>query len=439
MAPADAGNFILDEDDDDFFGEYNPHPYRGGYDIAATFGTPLPPSANICYPVSSSAATAVLAPPSPPSPTKAPADPPPKEPYDDKEAPREPVYESPEVFPKEAAARKGKGRRGGRWRRRFWKKCVRGLDYLFGYKDPYREQRIVVDSYVVPVYANTKERGKDSLPVEDDMAPLEVGIVEAHDANEELYRSNDLPWHTKDRDETNTYSQPVSNSYYIPFAQSYGLPGVLGKSDWFLNFSSSGSRQLEEFQHELSLSYDVEHNISGEPIHCYHHHCYKPTLDVQVEPLETVSSQRLEYYEHVSTYCDQSDSHILEAPANAYNIQSYTPIYDVPLEPFKSSWSQNWGLYDAQGNALENNTNSQMFGEYGGIASLFISPFYPGEAETIELPPSDEHASFQHNWHNLSYRNMPMDDVSLITQPANDSYSMNGSIWPFGGHSAYNV
>ncbi|KAJ1297323.1 hypothetical protein BS78_01G366500 [Paspalum vaginatum] len=299
MAPADAGNFILDEDDDDFFGEYNPHPYRGGYDIAATFGTPLPPSANICYPVSSSAATAVLAPPSPPSPTKAPADPPPKEPYDDKEAPREPVYESPEVFPKEAAARKGKGRRGGRWRRRFWKKCVRGLDYLFGYKDPYREQRIVVDSYVVPVYANTKERGKDSLPVEDDMAPLEVGIVEAHDANEELYRSNDLPWHTKDRDETNTYSQPVSNSYYIPFAQSYGLPGVLGKSDWFLNFSSSGSRQLEEFQHELSLSYDVEHNISGEPIHCYHHHCYKPTLDVQVEPLETVSSQSM--FQHIVT------------------------------------------------------------------------------------------------------------------------------------------
>ncbi|WVZ56794.1 hypothetical protein U9M48_007274 [Paspalum notatum var. saurae] len=424
MAPADARNFVLDEEDDDFFGEYNPHPYRGGYDLAATFGTPLPPSATICYPVSSSAATAVLATPSQPSPTKAPADPPRVEPYGDKEAPREPVHESPEVFPKAAATRKGKG-----WRRRFRKKCVRVLDYLFCYKDPYGEQRIAADSYVVPVYTSTKGSGKDSLS------------VEAHDANEELDQSNDLLWHPNDRDETNTYSQPMSNSYYTPFAQSYGLPGVLGKPDWFLNFSYSGSHQVEEFRHEEPLSYDVEHKIYGEPIHCCHHHCYKSPLDVQVDPLEPVSSQSLEYYKHFSTYCDQSDSHMLEAPAHAYNIQSYTPIYDatVPLEPFKSSWSQNWGLYDVQGNAFEDNTNSLMSGEYGGIASLFVSPFYPGDRETFELAPSDEHASFQHNWHNFSYQNMPMHDVSLITQPADDSYSMNGSIWPFGEHSAYNV
>ncbi|OEL14432.1 hypothetical protein BAE44_0024552 [Dichanthelium oligosanthes] len=334
MAPAEAGDFLLDEDDDDFFGEYNPHPYLGGYDIAATFGTPFPPSANTCYPVSSSAAAATVpTAPSSPSPT-----PEPEEPYGDEEAPREPVHESPEVFPN-GAATEGKARRGGR-RRGFWKKCVRGLDYLFGYKDPYAEQRIGVDSYVAPVYASRKESGEDALAVEVEMPP-----------------PADLSWHSNYRDDANTYGQSMSNSYYTPFAQSYGLPGVLGKPDWFPNFSYSEYHQAEEFQHEALLSYNVEHTTSGQPIHCYHH-CYKQPLNVQVEPPEPLSSQRLEYFEHFSTYCDQSDVHILETPAHAYNIQSYTPISDVPLEPFKPSWPQNWGLYDAymQGGALENDT-----------------------------------------------------------------------------------
>ncbi|KAG9458573.1 hypothetical protein H6P81_003081 [Aristolochia fimbriata] len=32
------------------FTEYNPTPYKGGYDIAQTYGNPLPPSDAICYP-----------------------------------------------------------------------------------------------------------------------------------------------------------------------------------------------------------------------------------------------------------------------------------------------------------------------------------------------------------------------------------------------------
>ncbi|KAL6660082.1 hypothetical protein ACP70R_002204 [Stipagrostis hirtigluma subsp. patula] len=38
------------DDDDDFFSEFNPHLYDGGYDLAATYGPPLLPSANPCYP-----------------------------------------------------------------------------------------------------------------------------------------------------------------------------------------------------------------------------------------------------------------------------------------------------------------------------------------------------------------------------------------------------
>ncbi|RLN42926.1 uncharacterized protein C2845_PM01G13910 [Panicum miliaceum] len=421
MAPADAGDFLLDEDDDDFFSEYNPHPYRGGYDLAATFGTPLPPSANTCYPVSSSTAATVPNVPSPPSPTPEAADPPPEEPYGDQEASRELVHESPEVF-RNGSATKGKGRRGGWCGRGFWRKCVRGLDYVFGYKDPYVEQPIGVNSYVVPVYANRKESGEDALAlaveVEVPPPPPSVGRVEPHDGSEELVQSNDLSWHSNYKDDADTYSQSMSNSYYTPyFAQSHGLPEVFGKPDWFPNFSYSESHRIEDFQHEALLSYDVEHLISGQPVHCYHHHCYKQPLDVQVGSPEPVSSQKLEYYEHFSTY-GQSDGHILETPAYAYNIQSYMPISDMPIEPFNPSWSQNWSLSDAytQGDALENDAHSLISGEYGAVGSLFISPFYPRETETFEWGPSDEHASFQHNWHNLSYQNVSMDGVSLISQ-----------------------
>ncbi|CAL4914216.1 unnamed protein product [Urochloa decumbens] len=418
MAPADAGDFLLDEDDDDFFVDYNPHPYRGGYDIAATFGAPLPPSAKTCYPIPSSAAA-----------TPKPEDPPLGEPYGDEEVPRDSVNESPKVFPS-GAATEGKVRRRGRG---FWKKCVRVLDYVFCYKDPYAEKRIGVDNYVVPVYANKKQSKEDALAAEVEVTPPALRRVEPHNGSEELVQSNELSWHSNYRDEANTYRQFMSNPYYTPsFAQSYGLPGVLGKPDWFPNFSYSESHQVEEFQHETSLSYNAEHMISGHPIHCYHHHWYKQPQNVQVEHPEPVSSQRLGYYE--------SYAHILETPAHAYNIQN-APISGVPLEPFKPSWSQIWGLYDAymQGDPLQNDNHSLISGEYGGIGSLFISPFYPRDTEMFEQAPGDEHASFQYNRHNLSYQNVYMDDVPPITQPADYSYSMNGSSWAFEKHSAYDV
>ncbi|CAN6295233.1 unnamed protein product [Urochloa humidicola] len=368
MAPADAGDFLLDEDDDDFFVEYNPHPYSGGYDIAATFGAPLPPSAKTCYPISSSAAA-----------TPEPKYPPLGKPYGNEEALRDAVHESPEVLPN-GAATEGKVRRRGWCRRVFWKKCVRVLDYVFCYKDPYAEKRIGVDSYVVPVCANRKQSKEDALAAEVEVTLPALGRVEPHDGSEELVQSNELSWHSNYRNEANT-SQFMSNSHYTPsFAQSYGLPGVLGKPDWFPNFSYSESHQVEEFEHEALLSYNVEHTISGHPVHCYHHHFYKQPQNVQVEPPEPVSSQWLGYYEH-----------------------------------------------------------SLISGEYGGIGSLFISPFYPRDKEMFEQAPGDEHASFQYNRHNLSYQNVYMDDAPLITQPADDSYSMNGSFWPFGEHSAYDV
>ncbi|CAD6203506.1 unnamed protein product [Miscanthus lutarioriparius] len=403
MAPADAGDFLLDEDDDDFFGELNPHPYRGGYDLAATFGTPLPPSSNICYPVSSSAATAA---------TAAPLSPRRLRPH---RSQRILGQRNPMALRKRCGVWHTKSRRTGR----------RGKGRRGGAGGPVRGTADCGGQLHGSCLCDQERKREDAFSVEVEVVPpsVAVGIVEADDATGELVQTNDLSWHSNNRDEADTYSQSMSNSYYTPsFAQSYGLHGVLGKPDWFLNFSYSESNQAEEFQREAALSYDIECKISDQPIHCYHHHCYIQALDVQVEPPEPSSSERLEYYEHFSTYHDQSDIHILETPAHAHNIQSYTRTYDLPLEPFKPSYSQNWGFYDAytQGNALENDKHSLISGEYGGIGSLFISPFYPGETESFELAPRDEHASFEHNCHNLIYRNMPMDDVSLITQPYSD-------------------
>ncbi|GJM86818.1 hypothetical protein PR202_ga02713 [Eleusine coracana subsp. coracana] len=39
------------------FDEYDPTPYNGGYDIALTFGRPLPPSDETCYPISTTSST----------------------------------------------------------------------------------------------------------------------------------------------------------------------------------------------------------------------------------------------------------------------------------------------------------------------------------------------------------------------------------------------
>lgn len=56
------------------------------------------------------------------------------------------------------------------------------------------EQRIGIDSYVVPVCANRKERGEDALAVEVEFPPPSVGRVEPHDDSEKLVQSNVGTW-----------------------------------------------------------------------------------------------------------------------------------------------------------------------------------------------------------------------------------------------------
>jgi hypothetical protein len=218
MAPAAATGDYLDDDE---FDDYNPHPYAGGYDITATYGSPRPPSLATCYPVASPAATPaptapqVPRPPLPqtPAPAPAPAPQPPKpssppapapapaaepyywpKPYDYGDAPRHlPMYPTPEVFrgwpflppPPGPHCRSTCARVRAR---DYWRQCMRGLDYLFGHSDGYGERHIGVDSLGVPVYANRKGAVEDSVAVE--VAPPAVGTVQWHDASELQFQNN---------------------------------------------------------------------------------------------------------------------------------------------------------------------------------------------------------------------------------------------------------
>ena len=45
--------YTSNDDDVDDFNDYDPTPYSGGYDITVTYGRPVPPSDETCYPLSS--------------------------------------------------------------------------------------------------------------------------------------------------------------------------------------------------------------------------------------------------------------------------------------------------------------------------------------------------------------------------------------------------
>ncbi|RWW48249.1 hypothetical protein BHE74_00045708 [Ensete ventricosum] len=151
------------EFDGDDFEEYNPHPYLGGYDIALTYGHPLPPPPPPSHPPS----------PPPPPPPHHPTPPPPHataptfdhglpenyqpEPFPSPDLFRSwpyPTWEDRQVYHGDAEA-------GGAWNG--W---GRALDYLFGHAQGYGERRVGVDSYGIPIYANKKLGGAESVVVE---------------------------------------------------------------------------------------------------------------------------------------------------------------------------------------------------------------------------------------------------------------------------------
>ncbi|TKW36561.1 hypothetical protein SEVIR_2G448200v4 [Setaria viridis] len=399
--------------DDDEFDDYNPHPYAGGYDISATYGSPLPPSPATCYPVSSPAAVpAPTAPqprsplphqpsprPQPPAPAQPrPSSPPPPvaepyywpKPYDYGDAPRyQPAYATPEVFRgwpflPGAPCRSACGRD-------YWRQCMRGLDYLFGHSDGYGERRIGVDCLGVPVYANRKGGVEDAVVVE--VAPPATGTVEWHDTSEEqYYQSNRLSWYGNTEEETYAYAQPTYPSYDSSYEQSYG---VSDETTWFPNQSYQEVYNEEESQYQQEFfSYNEDSKISSQPIFSYNQHVGEEPLHFHVEPPETVSSHKLEYYENFSIYNSQNNVDNLESLGQLYEIQPYMHMPYDQLEPCTPSWSLNPGYYRActEGMAMtpEYDNHTLASGDCWDMSSLFMPPFYPQDIQVYEQSHGDE-------------------------------------------------
>uniref|UniRef100_A0A0E0EGA4 Uncharacterized protein n=1 Tax=Oryza meridionalis TaxID=40149 RepID=A0A0E0EGA4_9ORYZ len=449
-------------DDDDEYDDYNPHPYGGGYDIFATYGSPIPPSTTTCYPVSSAAPTAppptpppASPPPAPTPPQTRPPSPPPQQqqprpvspppvaepyywpkPYDYGDAPREqPAYATPEVFrgwPFFAGAH-CHSRCGGR---DYWRQFMRGLDYLFGHADGYGERRIGVDYHGVPVYANRKGGVEEAVVIQ--VEPPATGTVEWHHAaDDQEYNYNNgnrLSWDDNAKDETYAYVQPNYSSYDRSYDQSYSLDAVSDETTWFPNQNYQHVYKEEESQYQeiLSSSY-AESKISAQPIYCYNQQFSEQPLHVLVEPPETVYSQKLEYYESFSTYNHHNSNDDSDMLGHSYDIQlpdEHVP--DEPFEPIKPSWAMHSGYYqsctDGASAEFENHTLSSS--EFGGIASLFATSFYPQQTQIYECH-GDENVSLQQNWQ-CNWNVVSENDF----QSGYDSNHMSGSFWPFGDHSA---
>ncbi|KAK8964231.1 hypothetical protein KSP40_PGU004915 [Platanthera guangdongensis] len=163
-----------------YFEAYNPHPYQGGYDIVLTYGSPLPPSPTICYPISAAAS----------SPPLNPQLPPPSVPVDPLASPEAVGRENdlPEAelgssyglgfrdfgldwclnLPPFMMAADGNSHAGLRYdaeELRYWGQFRRAAEYIFGYSQGLGERRIGVDSLGIPIYAH-RNRGSDSVHVQ---------------------------------------------------------------------------------------------------------------------------------------------------------------------------------------------------------------------------------------------------------------------------------
>ncbi|KAG8079292.1 hypothetical protein GUJ93_ZPchr0007g4739 [Zizania palustris] len=393
MAAAD------DHLDDDEFDEYNPHPYSGGYDIFATYGSPLPPSPSTCYAISTTptAPTQPLIPapapplqPSPAQPRSASPEPPrppptpvaepyywPK-PYDYGDAARDqPMYATPEVFRgwpyllgPQCCSQCG---------RDYWRQCMRGLDYLFGHSHGYGERRIGLDFHGVPVYANRKGGVENAVVIE--VQPPATGTVQWHHAGEgpDYSGDNQFTWDDNAKDETHAYVQPT-------YEQSYSTDVVSDEITWLPNQNYMHAYKEESQYQEILSSGYTENKISSQPIYCYNQQFGEQPLHVQVEPPETLYSHKLEYYESFSTYSNHNSTDNLDMLGHSYDIQPDEHVPDEPLDPMKPSWSMNSVYYQSctDGTPAEFENHTLSSSEFGDLASLFATSFYPQQTQLYE-------------------------------------------------------
>ncbi|KAJ6818728.1 uncharacterized protein M6B38_131775 [Iris pallida] len=360
------------------FDDYNPHPYQGGYDIALTYGHPLPPSPATCYPIISTSSSSLPLPspttptptptetppppllqalplplPSPPTPTPPP--PPslqPLPPYDHGHGHSDcspDLYQYgfwPFLSPEEekshdddAAAEFG-----------YWNQWRRAGEYLFGYSEGLGERRIGVDSYGIPIYADKIHAPSPlTLHFEPDSVNRRL------DHNRTNYDHDDDEWSNverKDGDRHYSYEEE-------PIRVQHSNVGITMPLS--LTYHEEDYEEQVDHRAEWHSSYTEGGNgndFYGHPQHDYERHYNEHHSCVQLEPYKPTWSQNLSYQEiyeggasfhsywHSASYDETGDvSHSVRHHDLNGERYYHEQLHSVQLEPFKPAWTQNPNFY----------------------------------------------------------------------------------------------
>ncbi|KAG6493714.1 uncharacterized protein At5g39570-like isoform X1 [Zingiber officinale] len=410
--------------DDDDFPEYNPHPYRGGYDIALTYGDPLPPSSAICYPISTSPVSPPSPPPSPPRPSYLGGflDPHPAEPFPSPDLFRSWPFTDWDNRQAYAVPEGGDGWNG--WRR--------ALDYLFGHAEGYGERRIGVDSYGIPIYANKKLHGAESVLVE--VPPAPVDRVEYHDTRPEDHHH----WSScySGTAEKHGYGHPVLayDRHYAEKALHVEIDP--NESVWHQKVNYHEGYQVQSHHHSQFNDSDYVGAFFGSPSIAYNRHHYEQPLHLQVEPIETdwyqKSSYSEAYQESAFPKSEWSSSHndtqreagdFFHSSGSTYQRYSWEQPDYVELRPYEPSWSYNQGHYD--GNEEETPKWNWQYSSVGGQGENFTNSedtYYYTQQEYYEQAEPIQVEPYKSSWSQYSsYYEAQNEQLSQIDELEGDS------------------
>ncbi|KAK8957712.1 hypothetical protein KSP39_PZI001327 [Platanthera zijinensis] len=377
-----------------YFEAYNPHPYQGGYDIVLTYGSPLPPSPTICYPISAAAS----------SPPLNPQLPPPSVPVDPLASPEAVGRENdlPEAelgssyglgfrdfgldwslnFPPFMMAAGGNSLAGLRYdaeELRYWGQFRRAAEYIFGYSQGLGERRIGVDSLGIPIYAH-RNRGSDSVHVQ-----IEPGRTEKLNYHLESPCRVSLQCsstYNNNREDENYKFSNLSDAFMVQ------EPGRTEKLNYHLESPCRISSSYGERRNEVN----VYENLGID----YSTHCYGGAQNVHMEAIES-SYHTLDYPE-ASQEVSYTDSD-WELPYKGYENESN--VYDVAreyeqqshteLEPYWSSWAQYPGYHGISEDVYSGSQpQTSSLGEWSDEGKLYSSePAFQTHHDdhSVELEP----------------------------------------------------
>ncbi|KAL0923164.1 hypothetical protein M5K25_007209 [Dendrobium thyrsiflorum] len=440
---------ISDFNETEDFEEYNPHPYQGGYDIALTYGNPLPPFSAICYPMSDDSPHPPLQPivPLPSVPVEPPASPEASERAISTSVGRE--NDLPEA---DYGSSYGYGGRDftyaewwwnlsgfspftmnghGGWRddaeeMRYWSPLRRAADYVFGYSQGFGERRIGVDSYGIPIYAYKRH---ESETVNVEIQPARTEKLKYHD-DSERWSSTYNNWEDENyRLDSSAHAYPKQQPEDLFDAKVDAVESV---------FSSEPSHhglydeQLYPERQWTPLSYaesrkDV--NLKGNLEMAYDKHYYRGAQNVQLEAVEN-SFEKLTYHETSqefsytdsnwgSSYSINGDEK--DAFTNAYNDyerQYYQLPSDVQLEPYKPTWTQYPGYYGTSEDAFAGSPPTSDYSEVYNESSSFPRSAW----QTSSFGKWDNEGKV----HSSEYANQThYDDHSFELEPFKSTWMLN--------------